>query len=73
MASYIDIEEGIWNDEEHQNETSTIRCTIEELDAIDNQGEEDMTNTTTCKELSTEVEDHADVIVGRSVNLNLVC
>ena len=72
MASYADIKEGICDHEEHQNETSTIRCTIEELDAIDNQGEEDMTNTTTCKELSTKVVDHADVTVGRSVNLYLV-
>ena len=37
LVSYTDIEKGTWDDEEHQNETSTIHYSVEELDAIDNQ------------------------------------
>ena len=46
LVSYIDIEKRTWDDEENKNDTSTIHCTVEELDAIDNQGEEGMSNTT---------------------------
>ena len=44
--SYTNIEKRTWDDEESKNDTSTIHCTVEELDAIDNQGEEGMSNTT---------------------------
>ena len=50
--SYTDIEKGTWDDEEHQNETSNIHCSVEELDAIDNQESDPLYNMqcSKCKE-----------------------
>ena len=66
LVQYTNIVLKASDDDEPQPTTSTIPRTDEEYDVV-----EKMTDTTTCKGLSTAIQ-HDDVTIGKSVAINLV-